>query len=176
VVAGRANLRSTGRRVEGALLRLVLRLDGRYGRARWKSSERTLRRMLLEDEGLFAGLDVVRTALRRLHRRGIIFQQSALSGATLPDGTEVRAGCRVIWVLRSERERRKLRALLPSRVTRIDRLASERLARLLDHEGQPVAPLATMPRSQSRDDLRRKIAAELERARKAGLFEAERPK
>lgn len=108
IVRNLPNFRDNGRTVDTGLLRLVCRLQERYGRA--YVSERSLRSMLHEDVGLMAGVSTIPKALVRLGAQGLIVQVWLLKGQILPDGSQATAGARLLWCPQNRRQRASARS------------------------------------------------------------------
>ncbi|MDE3097029.1 MAG: hypothetical protein KGK07_13655 [Chloroflexota bacterium] len=102
------NFRDNGRTVDAGLLRLVNRLQARYGRA--FASERSLRAMLHEDVGLMAGVSTIPKALVRLGAQGLVVQVWLVKGQILPDGSQATYGTRLVWCPQNRRQRATARS------------------------------------------------------------------
>lgn len=103
VVRDLPNFRDNGRTVDTALLRLVCRLQEKWGRA--FVSERSLRAMVYEDVQLMAGVSTIPKALVRLGKQGLVVQVWLIAGQMLPDGSTCTHGARLLWCPQNGRQR-----------------------------------------------------------------------
>lgn len=108
VVRDLPNFRDHGRTVDTGLLRLVGRLQARYGQA--FVSERSLRAMLHEDVGLMAGVSTLPKALVRLAAQGLVVQVWLVAGQILPDGSPCTHGARLLWCPQNRRQKQSARS------------------------------------------------------------------
>jgi hypothetical protein len=108
VVRDLPNFRDAGRTVDTPLLRLVGRLQAKFGRA--FVSERSLRAMLFEDTALMAGVSTLPKALTRLGAQGLVVQVWLVAGQILPDGSACTHGARLIWCPQNRRQKKSAAA------------------------------------------------------------------
>lgn len=103
VVRDLPNFRDHGRTVDTGLLRLIGRLQAKYGRA--FVSERSLRAMLHEDVAMMAGVSTIPKALVRLAAQGLVVQVWLVAGQILPDGSPCTHGARLLWCPQNRRQK-----------------------------------------------------------------------
>jgi hypothetical protein len=114
------NFRENGRTVDTGLLRLIGRLQKKFGQA--FVSERSLRAMLFEDVAMMAGISTIPKALVRLGAQGLVVQVWLFAGQIMPDGNPASHGLRLIWCPQNRRQRQTAR----SHNAKQDRRAGER--------------------------------------------------
>lgn len=140
------NFRDHGRTVDRPLLKLLSNLQRRQGRA-W-ASEGGLRKMLCEDIGHMAGTTTIAKALARLAVQGLVVHVWLVPGQILPDGAECTHGTRLVWVPKTDRQRRaaqRFRAQRDARTpyrTRAVGFDVRRLAAKLGAAERPTMPTA----------------------------------
>ena len=98
------NLRDHGRTVDAPLLRLLSNLQRGAGRS-W-ASEGGLRRMICQDIGHMPGTTTVAKALVRLGVQGLVVPVQLYPGQILPDGRVCTHGTRLVWVPKTDKQRR----------------------------------------------------------------------
>lgn len=108
VVRDLPNFRDNGRTVDTGLLRLIGRLQAKFGRA--FVSERSLRAMLFEDVAMMAGVSTIPKALVRLAAQGLVVQLWLVAGQILPDGSTCTHGARLLWCPQNRRQRASARS------------------------------------------------------------------
>jgi hypothetical protein len=111
------NFRDHGMTVDVALLRLCTNLQKKYPLGGF-ASERQHRKMLCEDTGHMPGKDTIPMALKRLAAQGLVVHMWLVKGQIGPDGAPLKYGTRIVYVPKTDRQRRsaqRFNATLPER-------------------------------------------------------------
>lgn len=163
------NFRDHGRMVDSGLLRIVARLQQRFGQC-W-ASEAGLRQMICQDTGHMPGVDTVRRALERLERQGLLLQEYLLPGGIKPDGSPCTHGTRLVWIPQCRRYRRTLAARTKgARRPGVTHRANPRAVRTLEEAIRAIgakieaSPTPSMTAQEFEERRARAIAAAREQA------------